>query len=248
MRTSTPSILYLIVARGGSKGVPRKNLKQIAGLSLIGYRAVAAKQSRFCRRLVISSEDPEIQMEASRHGVEVLFTRPLELASDAASSVDVVLHAMEWFETHLTERFDAIMLLEPSAPFTRPRDLDGAVELMLARDANVVVGVRPTEVNSVFVGPLDAESRMAVVVEKMNALRSLRRQDVPQEYTMNAALYLIRWDFLKVQRRIYVDPQTTYGYPMPPEYSVEIDAPEDLAWAEFLVERGLVDISDWRRS
>jgi CMP-N,N'-diacetyllegionaminic acid synthase len=74
----------------------------------------------------------------------------------------------------------------------------------------------------------------------------MRRQDVAQEYTMNAAFYLVKWDFLKRERRIYVDPQTTYGYPMPAEYSVEIDTPEDLAWAEFLVERKIVDVNQWR--
>ena len=241
-----PSILYLIVARGGSKGVPGKNLKQIGGLSLIGYKAAAARRSRYCTRVILSSEDARLQDEARRHGVEVLFTRPAELASDTASSVDVVLHAMEWMEANTPDRFDAVMLLEPSAPFSRSIDLDGAVELMIAKNANGVVGVRPVEVNSVFVGPLDAESRMAAVVEKLNALRSMRRQDVPQENTMNAALYLVNWDFLKRERRIYVDPQTTYGYPMPAEYSVEIDTAEDLEWAEFLVGRHLVDVSHWR--
>jgi CMP-N,N'-diacetyllegionaminic acid synthase len=241
-----PSILHLIVARGGSKGVPGKNLKQIGGLSLIGYKAAAARRSKHCTRLVLSSEDARLQDEARRHGVDVPFTRPAELATDTASSVDVVLHAMQWIETNSADRFDALMLLEPSAPFARASDLDGAVEMMMAKDANVVVGVRPVEVNSVFVGPLDAESRMAVVVEKMNALRSMRRQDVAQEYTMNAAFYLVKWDFLKRERRIYVDPQTTYGYPMPAEYSVEIDTAEDLAWAEFLVERNIVDVSQWR--
>jgi CMP-N,N'-diacetyllegionaminic acid synthase len=238
--------LFLLVARLGSKGVPRKNLREIGGISLIGYKAIAAKKSKYCSRLVISTESSEIQDEARRYGVEVPFTRPAELASDTASSMDVILHAMNWFQEHTEERFDALMLLEPSSPLARPEDYDGAVEMMMDRQANVVVGVRPVEPNSVFVGPLDDRGRITSIIDKMSSLTGLRRQDLPEEYTMNAALYLMRWDYMLKARHVYKDRENSYGYPMPPEYSIEIDTPMDLRMVEFMIEKGYVDLSPWK--
>lgn len=87
--TQTPEILFLLVGRGGSKGLPGKNLREIGGLSLTGYKAIAAKQSRYCSRLIVSSDSPEIRNEAKRYGAEVLFERPAELATDTASSNEI---------------------------------------------------------------------------------------------------------------------------------------------------------------
>ena len=238
-------VLFLIVARGGSKGVSGKNLRRLGGISLVGFKALSARKSRYCTRLIISTESEEIQADARRYGVEVPFTRPAELATDTATSVDVMSHAFDWVERSGNEQYDALMLLEPASPFGRASDYDAAVELMVARHADVVVGVRPTEVNSVFVGPLDKEGRITSIIDKMQSLELSRRQDFAQEYTMNAALYLVRWSFFARHRRIYVNRHTTYAHVMPREYSVEIDTPEDLRYAEFLVEKGYVDLSHW---
>jgi len=239
--------LFLIAARGGSKGVPRKNLCELGGISLVGFKAISARKSRYCTRLIVSTDSLEIQQNARRYGVEVPFLRPRELATDTATTVDVIAHAMDWIETNTDERYDAVMLLEPASPFARSIDYDGAIKMMLARDANVVVGVRPVEVNSVFVGPLDEEGRIASIMDKMRQHSTARRQDLPQEYTMNAALYLMRWDYFKEHRSVYHDRETTYGYVMPPEYSVEIDTLADLRRAEFLVEKGYVDLAHWKK-
>lgn len=238
--------LFLITARGGSKGVPRKNLRELGGISLVGFKAISARKSKNCSRLIVSTDSPEIQENARRYGAEVLFTRPSELATDTAKTVDVISHAIEWIETNTSERYDAVMLLEPASPFARALDYDGAVDLMRARSANVVVGLRPVEVNSIFVGPLDEQGRITSIIEKMRQSSTARRQDLPQEYTMNAALYLMRWDYFKAHRSIYYDGLTTYGYVMPPEYSVEIDTLTDFHRAEFLVEKGHVDLSHWK--
>jgi CMP-N,N'-diacetyllegionaminic acid synthase len=238
--------LFLITARGGSKGVPRKNLRELGGISLVGFKAISARKSKHCTRLIVSTDSPEIKENARRYGAEAPFTRPSELATDTAKTVDVIAHAMEWIETNTGERYDALMLLEPASPFARALDYDAAVEMMVARDADVVVGVRPVEVNSVFVGPLDEQGRIASIIDKMQQRTMARRQDLPQEYTMNAALYLMKWGYFKEHRNIYYDGRTTYGYVMPPEYSVEIDTMMDLKRAEFLVEKGHVDLSYWK--
>src|SRR6201995_2247136 len=163
----TAQVLFLLVGRGGSKGLPGKNLREIGGLSLIGYKAIAARRSRHCTRLIVSSDSAEIRNEAKSHGAEGLFERPAELSNDTASSNDVVLHAMDWIEAHEKRRYDAIMLLEPSSPFARPENFDEAIELFVARKASLVVGMRETEVASVFVGTLGSDGSIGGIVEKM---------------------------------------------------------------------------------
>lgn len=242
------NVLFLITARGGSKGVPRKNLQQIGGISLVGYKAISARKSRHCARLIISTDSPEIQDDARAYGVEVPFTRPAELAGDTAKSGPVILHAMEWLEMEGQDSYDAVMLLEPSSPFARAEDYDGAIELMVRHDANAVVGVRPMEVAGTVVGPLDTEGRLTAIVDKLHVAREQagRRQTLGQEYTMNGALYLFRWDYFKQHQWIYHDRNGVFGYVMDRFHSVEIDEPVDLAWAEFLVASGRVPLDPWR--
>ena len=238
-------ILYLITARGGSKSVPKKNLQKISGLSLVGFKARSALKSKYCTNLIISTDSQDIQQEAMLHGVDVPFTRPNYLATDTASSMDVVLHAMDWIENNTASKYDAVMLLEPSSPFAKSIDYDAAVEIMLRNSANVVVGVRETEINSVFVGELDIDGRITNIIDNISNNELLRRQDFGQEYTMNGALYLFKWDFFKKTRNIYRDRHNSFGYIMDRYHSIEIDELIDLEWAEFLVEKGYVDMSFW---
>jgi CMP-N-acetylneuraminic acid synthetase len=238
--------LFLITARGGSKGIPGKNLKVIGGLPLVGFKAISALRSKYCDKLMISTDSLQIQEVAREFGVEVPFTRPAELATDTASSVDVVAHAMEWVETQTEEQYDALMLLEPSSPFTRSGDYDKAVELMVEREANLVVGMREVPVNSVYVGALDEQGRITRIIDQLRERPAHQRQDTAREYTMNGGLYLFKWDFFKKHQAIYQDREKSYGYVMDRHYSVEIDEPEDLQWCEFLVSKGYVDMAYWR--
>lgn len=244
--TNSPEILFLLVGRGGSKGLPGKNLREVGGLSLIGYKAKAARQSRYCSRLIVSSDSADIRTEAKRHGAEILFERPVELATDTASSNDVVLHAMDWIETHERGRYDAIMLLEPSSPFARPDHFDEAVELFVRRKASLVVGVRETEVSSIFVGPLNEDGSIGGIVEKMLNTTAQRRQDQLPEVTMNGALYLVGWEAMRRHRKIYADPSASYGILMDRMHSIEIESAADLAYASYIVEHGMLDLSPWR--
>jgi CMP-N,N'-diacetyllegionaminic acid synthase len=239
-------LLHLLVGRGGSKGVPRKNLQEIAGLSLVGYKALAARRSRAFGRLIVSSDDADIRNEAARFGAEVLFERPAELATDTAGSAEVVLHAMDWIEEHEHQAYDAIMLLEPSSPFATPEHLDSAVRLFQSHNADLVVGLRETEVSTVFIGPLGDNGSIASIVGQMLNAQGLRRQDQPVEVTMNGAFYLIRWTTLRATGRIYANPESTYGILMDRVHSTEIETPLDLSFARLVAEQGLVDLSPWR--
>ncbi len=135
------TVLYLIVARGGSKRVPGKNLRQINGISLVGYKAKAAWLSKFCSGCIISTDSLEIATEAAKHGVRAPFIRPENLATDTTTTEDVVRHAIaQCLQSHPLMRYDAIMLLEPSSPFVRPSDYDMAVDIMVKTKCQFVFG------------------------------------------------------------------------------------------------------------
>ena len=239
-------ILFLITARGGSKGLPGKNLRQLGGLSLIGFKARSALRSRHCLRLIISTDDADIRAEAEAHGAAAPFVRPAALATDVASSDDVILHAMDYIEKEENRRYEAIMVLEPSSPFARGVDYDAAIELFERADASCVVGIRETRVNSIFVGPLDNDSKVEQIINKLTDAEDLRRQALRREFTMNGALYLVSWDLMRTTGSIYGAPKTTYGYTMDQAHSQEIDTMYDFKLAEFFVREGLLDMADWR--
>lgn len=238
-------VLFLITARGGSKRVPGKNLTQIAGISLIGFKAISALRSKYCSRLIISTDSIEIQDEARRYGVEVPFSRPANLATDTAKSTDVIEHALDFLEQR-GERHDAVMLLEPSAPFARAHDFDCAVELMQSTGASVVLGMKPVSPNRIFVGPIEPDGRISQIVDRVRDWQIGGYPALTPEYTMNGSLYLFRWDFFRAHRRIYQDGSATFGYKMDPHYSIEIDDPIELHLAQFLVDRGHIDLNNWK--
>jgi CMP-N-acetylneuraminic acid synthetase len=155
---------------------------------------------------------------------------------------------MDWIETNERRRYDAIMLLEPSSPFARPEHYDQAVDLFVARDAALVVGMRETEVSSTFVGPLGEDGSIGAIVDKMLATPALRRQDQAPEVTMNGALYLIGWDAMRRHRKVYADPAASYGILMDRLHSIEIETAADLAYASYAIKHGMLDASPWRKA
>ena len=239
------TILFFIAARGRSKGVPGKNLRTVAGLSLVGFKARSAQACGRCSRLILSTDSEEIQAEGRHLGVEVPFTRPEDLATDTAPSDGVVAHAMDWIEQMDGKSYDAVMLLEPSSPFATVDHYDQAITLFEQRNADLVVGLRALDTYSVFTGPLADDGSIAGIVEQMHTAEGLRRQDQSVDVTMNGAFYLIRWEAFRRTGKIYGDPAGCYGVVMDRWHSIEVETPEDLALAEFAVTQGYVDASIW---
>lgn len=250
-------ILYLMTARGGSKGVARKNLQQIAGVSLIGWKATAAKEAMkywkayddYKSRLVISTEDDEIATEAKFWGVEVPFKRPDELATDEASSDSVVKHALD---TLGYDSWDAVMLLEPSSPFATSMHLCKATGLLMDRDAELVCGMRRTEPHSLFVEDEHDDGSIVPIICRMD-LRAkqntegyhstpgyiFRRQALPPQWTMNGAVYLFRTSMFQREGKIYGICKAL-GLLMDQWHGLEIDTERDLELARYAVEKGYV--------
>ena len=225
-------VLGLIPARGGSKGVPRKNIRSLAGKPLMQYSMDAARQSKCITHYVLSSEDAEILETAEKLGCEVV-RRPDELAGDKIPMYPVAQHALAEAEARFGVTFDALMLLQPIAPLRSCDDIDGAVALLESSGAESVIGV----VRIYDQHPI----RMKKIVDNriqpfcFPEQEGTRRQDLsPPAYLRNGAIYLIRRASL-VAGSLHGKDQCPYI--MPAERSVNIDEPMDFLMAELLMKK-----------
>lgn len=225
-------VLGLIPARGGSKGIPRKNLRPLAGKPLLCWTAEAALAARRLARVVVSTDDPEIAELARACGVEVPFMRPPELAGDAAPTLPAVVHALEWLAGR-GERFDAVCLLQPTSPLRRAADIDGAVELMERTGADSVISFVDTgEKHPARMKVLDAEGRV-VDPPFAEEYEGKRRQDLPRLYLREGSIYLTRTPVLLEEGRFQGD--DCRAWIVPEERAINVDTPFDLLLAELLI-------------
>lgn len=230
------SVLWLIVGRAGSKSVPGKNLRRIGDRSLVRWKLDGARPAmRLGDLLLCSTDSMEIADEARVGGATVKWMRPAELATDTAASIDVVLHAM----ANCGGVYDAVMLLEPSSPYTLPRHY--AAALAHLRDgADAAIGMRAVEPHPMFTAPITADGCIRVLSRDIARMgRANRRQDLPMCWTASGGMYLCRWEILERTRSFYGSDKT-YGVMMEWPWCIEIDHERDLALAEFAHERGLV--------
>lgn len=220
-------ILGLIPARGGSKGIPRKNIRPLAGKPLIAWTIEAALASESLNRVIVSSEDREILEIARKWGADVPFTRPMELALDTTPGITPVVHALE----SLPESYDFVVLLQPTSPLRESRDIDTAVQLCLKTGAPACVGVVEPDQSPYWMFTRADDFRLSPLIprEKLPA----RRQDLPVTYSINGAVYVasVPW-FLR--EKTFFSPETV-GYVMPQERSLDIDNELDLAIAEMIL-------------
>lgn len=219
------TVFALIPARGGSKGIPRKNVRPIAGKPLIAWTIEAARAARDIDAVVVSTEDAEIADVARAWGAEVPFLRPVELAADETPGVDPVLHAIEMLPEH-----DAVILLQPTSPLRTAADIDGLLALVAQAGAPSAVSVCEPDSHPSWMYRLDGDGRLAPLLPVPAAVR---RQDLPPVYSLNGAIYYARTAWLR-ERRGFVGPETI-GYCMPADRSVDIDGPLDWRLAELLL-------------
>ena len=223
--------LGIITARGGSKGVPRKNIAPLLGRPLLAYTAEAALASLRLTRVLLSTDDDEIADVGRACGLSVPFRRPADLSRDDTPTLPVLQHAVSWVEQQ-GERYDAICLLQPTNPFRGPEDIDACVELLESSNADTVVTILPvpTEYNPHWVYEKDQEGHLRLVTGERSPLP--RRQDLPQAFHREGSVYVIRRDVLMKQNSLYG--ARLVGYLMHASRSVNIDQPGDMARAEEL--------------
>jgi len=190
MQTSVGKVVAVIPARGGSKGVPRKNIRVLAGRPLIAHSIQAARQSKHVSRVIVSTEDAEISRIAREWGAEVV-PRPLELASDTASSESALLHVLDYLsrEEHYTP--DVVVFLQATSPLRQPGDIDRAVEVLYRKEADSVFSVRRSHD---FYWRKDGETLTPV---NYDYRRRPRRQELGEEYMENGSIFVVRTELLR---------------------------------------------------
>jgi CMP-N-acetylneuraminic acid synthetase len=226
--------LGVITARGGSKGIPGKNLKPLAGRPLIAYTIESAQRSQAFDRLIITTDDPEIAEYARREGCEVPFLRPAELARDETIHLAVMEHAVKWLRDRGGYLADAVMILQPTSPLRRPEDIDAAIRLLAKAGADSVVSVSAVSPHHHPMRALrvDAAGHAALFVTGEPVRKRInRRQDLPPAFVMDGAIYLFRSELM------FRDEPTLYGDRVvvlhtPPPHGLSIDDLDDWAEAE----------------
>jgi len=228
-------VVGVVTARAGSKGIPGKNTRPLAGKPLILYIIEAALASRAFDRVILSTDDAVAADIAKANGCDVPFMRPAELATDATPHLPVMQHALAWLRDRQGYTPDAVMTLLPTAPLCQPAHFRQAIALQQSTGADSVIGVEelPAHFNPMRVVTVDADGWARLFVGGAPVKRRPgRRQDMPPAWVMNGAIYLFKTDLLfdSVEPNLYGDRVAAMVMPQP--YGLNIDDPEDFEHAE----------------
>lgn len=226
-------VLAVIPARGGSKGVPRKNIRPLAGKPLIAYAIETALASKLIDRVVVSTDDTEIAHIARRYGAEVPFMRPRDLAKDDSPEWLTWQHAIRTLkEMEGSLRIEVFVCVPPTSPLRAVEDIDDCIRALLKADADVVITIRAAERNPYFnMVALDAAGYARVVVAPRGKL--FRRQDAPPVYDMTTVAYAARPEFVLNASSIFEG--KVRAVEVPAERALDIDTDLDFKFAEFLL-------------
>ncbi|NJK91162.1 MAG: acylneuraminate cytidylyltransferase family protein [Blastochloris sp.] len=222
-------MIALITARGGSKGLPGKNIRPLAGKPLLAWSIETARQSPSVERVIVSTDDAEIARLAQAFGAETPFLRPPELAGDQSTHIEVVLHAIDSLEKN-GQLSDRILLLQPTCPLRTVADIEAAAALQKNKGCPAVVGVCEAQSHPYLVWK---ESSAGLIPFIEHGIKYLRRQDLPKAYQINGALYVNSVASLR-ETRTFVPPGTE-PYMMPQLRSVDIDTMKDFSLAEAIL-------------
>lgn len=225
------STLAIIPARKNSKGIPGKNIIDLYGKPLIAWTILAAKNSKSIHRVVVSTDSEQIAEIALSYGAEVPFMRPAELAQDDSPGMSVILHALNWLLENEGYCPDYTIALQPTSPLRIADDIDNAIDLLKAKQVSSVVSVSLAKQHPYLmknVNDIGAMTNFCKITEEPG-----NRQDLPPVYILNGAIFLARSNKL-VQDKSWYDEQTQ-AYIMPESRSVDIDTPEDLFFAGYLM-------------
>lgn len=236
-------ILAIIPARGGSRGLPGKNLKELAGVPLVGHSIAAARRVPEVRRTIVSTDDEQVATVSRGLGADVPFLRPAELATDTAPTGPVVAHALAAVEAQGDPPYDAVLLLEPTSPLRDPARLAEAVLLLSSHPAvDGVVSVSVPGFDPMSTGiELDGAGTIRRAFPEAAGLT--RRQDSARTFMkLNGNFYLWRADFVRRLEHSWLDEGSFLAVEIPEAQAFSIDTPYDFALVEAVVQAGLVDL------
>ncbi len=226
------SVVALITARAGSKGIVGKNMIPVCGKPLVQWTMEAALLSESLDRVILSTDDDSVADLGRQLGVEVPFERPSALAQDDSSHVDVVLHALEFIEKETGQMPDWFLLLQPTSPLRTSEDINAAVALIAEEAVDAIIGVEQARQHPALCFKRNDDGFLDTFFE--SGLKYWRRQDLPEALVVNGAIYVIRVErFLETKKFV---PERSVPYLMPEERSVDIDRKMDLVLVEHLLE------------
>jgi CMP-N,N'-diacetyllegionaminic acid synthase len=223
-------ILAIIPARGGSKGLPGKNIAPLAGKPLIAWTIQEAAKSRYLDRCIISSESKKILSVARASLGDCPFVRPKEYARDSSPMIECVSHAISWTKKNDIP-YDVILVLQPTSPLRTVADIDGAIESFFAKGYKSLVSVCEAEHNPLWSNTLPGDLSMRSFLPEK--IRHKQRQALPVYYRLNGALYLAYTDYLVKHKSFFT--RDAFAYCMPTERSIDVDSALDLEIAAYLL-------------
>ena len=229
-------ILAIIPVRGGSKGVPGKNIKLLDGKPLLAYTSELALQSGYLTEVIVSTEDEPIGEVAKSLGVQVPFMRPMALAQDDTPTIDVLIHALEWYKNQ-TIFFDAVCLLQVTSPIRTLEFLDKAIEKFMASDCDSLVSVQkvPHEYNPHWTFEVNEEGNLKIATGEAEIIP--RRQELPTAYHRDGSIYITKTDVLLKEHSLYG--KSTAFIESDPDFYVNIDTMDDWEKAEAMIQNKL---------
>lgn len=224
-------ILAIIPARSGSKGVPRKNIKLLNGKPLLVYTTETALQSQYLTEVILSSEDDKIINEGKKAGVKVPFVRPVVLAQDNTPTIDVIIHALEWFQKQAIF-FDAVCLLQVTSPFRTVAFLDESLVKFMESGCDSLVSVQkvPHEFNPHWTFEVNKEGNLKIATGEEDIIT--RRQELPEAYHRDGSIYITKTDVLLKQKSLFGN-SIAFNESLS-DFYVNIDTLEDWKKAEKL--------------
>jgi N-acylneuraminate cytidylyltransferase/CMP-N,N'-diacetyllegionaminic acid synthase len=217
---SDQRILCIVPARAGSKGLPGKNIRPLAGKPLLAWPIAAARGSAYVDRVIISTDSQAFADIAVAHGADCPFLRPAELASDTAPSLDFILHAIDTLAAD-GEHYDILLLLEPTSPLTEASDVDAALEQLVASDASAVVGISAMETQHPAFSVLKDDRGLIRPAQSADFANLPRRQDLDPVFALDGSLYISTIDALRKERGFCHS--NTLGYVTERHKAFEVD-------------------------
>ncbi|MFC1567566.1 cytidylyltransferase domain-containing protein [Thermodesulfobacteriota bacterium] len=233
-------MLAIIPARGGSKGVPKKNIRPLGGKPLILWTIETAKKSTYIDRIILSTDDEEIVSACKGTGIEIPFMRPEELAQDDSLAIDTYIYTLDRLADEFNYQKDEFVVLLPTVPFRTVSDIDSAINIFYRKQADSVISCTTLQHPLEWTFSINENE----LIKRNTSLRTeetMNRQTSVSTYIPNGAVYVFKTALLKDSYTYYSN--RTYAYIMPPDRSVDIDTELDFQFVEFLVEKGYQNAS-----
>jgi CMP-N-acetylneuraminic acid synthetase len=225
-------LLAIIPARGNSKRLPGKNLKNLLGRPLIAWSIDAALKSEYVDRIIVSTDDEEIAKISRRNGAETPFIRPKSLARDDSQSIDVVTHAIKMLKDS-DDEYDYVVLLQPTSPFRNSTHIDEAVKTLIEKSASAIISTTKSDINPKWMNTIPESGDMTSFLDKK--YQNIRSQDLPVYYQLNGAIYLSKVNNL-IQENTFFLKKNIFTYIMDRKSSIDIDDQYDFIYANSIIE------------